>query len=134
MKLKIYTDWGSRWNPWNAWIWFYITDENWLEIEKRYKYLWIKTNNEAEYIRVYLALNRALELKAKEIKLFTDSKLVVSQLNWEWKVREERLKLIKKEIEDLIKNNFIKISFNWISREQNKEADKLSNLAMDLGS
>ena len=49
MKLKVYTDWWSRWNPWNSGIWVYITDKNWKKIEKRYKNLWTKTNNEAEY-------------------------------------------------------------------------------------
>jgi ribonuclease HI len=131
MKLKIYTDWGSRWNPGNAWIWVYITDHEWNEIEKRYKNLWIKTNNEAEYTAVYLAVTRALELQAKEVNLFTDSKLVVSQLNWEWKIKEERLKEIKKSIDELLIKSSIKISFTWVPREQNKEADRLSNVAMD---
>jgi len=131
MKLKIFTDWGSRWNPGNAWIWVYITDETWKQIEKRYKNLWIKTNNEAEYSAVYLALTRALELQAKQVELFTDSKLVVSQLNWVWKIKEQRLREINIEIQSLVKQNNLKVSFTWVPREQNKEADRLSNVAMD---
>jgi len=131
MKLKIFTDGWSRWNPWNAWIWVYITDYEWNEIEKRYKNLWIKTNNEAEYTRVYLALTRALELKAIQIELFTDSKLVVSQLNWVRKIKEQRLREINIEIQSLVKQNNLKVSFTWVPREQNKEADRLSNVAMD---
>lgn len=132
MKLKIYTDWWSRWNPWNAWIWVYITDENWKEIEKRYKNLGIKTNNEAEYTAVYLALVRAVELWYKEIDLFSDSSLVINQLNWNWKIKEDRLKIYKADIDKIIKENKLKICFSWIRREENKEADRLSNVAMDL--
>ncbi len=130
-RLKIYTDWWARWNPWNAWIWVYITDEKWLEIEKRYKNLWIKTNNEAEYTAVLLALGRAVELKATNIDLFSDSSLVINQLSWNWKIKEDRLKEFKVNIDKIIKENDLKVSFSWIPREQNKEADRLSNVAMD---
>lgn len=131
MKLKIYTDWWSRGNPGNAWIWVFITDEDWKEIEKRYKNLGTKTNNEAEYTAVLLALRRAVELWIKNIDLFSDSSLVINQLNWNWKIKEDRLKEFKIEIDNLIKTNSLKVIFTWIPREQNKEADRLSNVAMD---
>lgn len=130
-KLKIYTDWWSRWNPGNAWIWVYIIDDKWNEVEKRYKNLGIKTNNEAEYTAVQLALTRAVELRAKEIDLFSDSSLVVNQLSWNRKIKEERLKEFKNDIDNLIKENNLKVTFTWIRREENKEADRLSNVAMD---
>ncbi len=130
-KLKIYTDWWSRWNPGNAWIWVYITDNEGREVEKRYKNLWVKTNNEAEYTAVLLAIVRAVELWYKEVDLFSDSSLVINQLNWNWKVKEDRLKDFKNDIDKLIKDNKLKITFSWIRREENKEADRLSNVAMD---
>lgn len=131
MKLKIYTDWWARGNPWNAWIWVYITDWKWKEIEKRYKNLWIKTNNEAEYTAVYYAISRAVELWYNDIDLFSDSSLVVNQLNWNWKIKEDRLKEFKKDIDKVIKDNNLKVTFTWIERKLNKEADRLSNVAMD---
>jgi ribonuclease HI len=131
MKLKLYTDGWSRWNPWYAWIWVYITDENWNEVEKRYKYLWMKTNNEAEYTWALLWIKRCIELWWNEIELYADSDLVVKQLSWIRKIKKDELKIINTEILDLIKVNNIKISFNWIPRELNKEADRLSNVAMD---
>lgn len=133
MKLKIYTDWWSRWNPWNAWIWVYITDFNWKVIEKRYKNIWIKTNNEAEYMWAYFWIKRWIELWWDEIDLYSDSNLLIKQLSGEWKIKKEELKRINKKIHDMIDNSKIKINFNWIERELNKEADRLSNLAMDLG-
>jgi len=131
MKLKVYTDWGSRGNPWISWLWVYITDTIWNEVEKRFKSLWIKTNNEAEYLWAYFWIKRAIELWAKEIELYMDSKLVISQLNWEWKIKKNELRLINEDIKKIIKENNIEVIYNWIRREENKEADRLSNVAMD---
>lgn len=131
MKLKLYTDWWSRWNPGFAWIWVYITDENWNEVEKRYKYLWIKTNNEAEYTWAYLWIKRCIELWANQIELYADSDLVIKQLSWLWKIKKEELKILNQDIQSLIKISWVNVKFNWIPREQNKEADRLSNVAMD---
>ena len=130
MKLKLYTDGWSRGNPWESGIWVYITDENGFE-EKRYKYLGIKTNNEAEYTAALLGISRCIELWATEINLYADSDLVVKQLSGERKIKKEELRVINNEIKELISKNNIKVSFNWIPREQNKEADRLSNVAMD---
>jgi len=129
MKLKVFTDWWSRWNPWNSWLWVYITDEFWKEVEKRYKNLWIKTNNEAEYLWAYFWIKRAIELWATKIDLYMDSKLVIEQLDWKWKIKKDELRVINNDIKELIKN--IDITYNWIKREENKHADRLSNVAMD---
>ena len=131
MIFKVYTDWGSRWNPWIAWIWVYITDMKGECIEKRYKHLWIKTNNEAEYYWALFWIQRAVELWAKEINLYMDSKLVISQLSWEWKIKKDELKLINTEILEIVSGSKVKVTYNWIRREENKEADRLSNVAMD---
>jgi len=132
MKLIVFTDWGSRWNPWSAWLWVYITDISWQEVEKRYKALWNMTNNEAEYLGWYYWVKRALELWATEIDLKMDSQLVVKQLSWEWKIKKEELGRIASDIKELVNNSWVKINYIWIPREQNKEADRLSNVAMDL--
>lgn len=131
MKLKVYTDWGSRWNPGSAWLWVFITDEFWKSLEKRYKSLWIKTNNEAEYLWAFYGIKRAIELWATELDLFMDSNLVINQLSWNWKIKKDELKTLNQDILKLISDNSLKISFNWIEREKNKEADRLSNIAMD---
>lgn len=131
MKLIVYTDWGSRWNPWNSWLWVYIIDEKWEAVERRYKNLWVMTNNEAEYLGWYHWVKRAIELGWTEIDLKMDSKLVISQLSWEWKIKKDNLRKINEDILSLIKNHKVKVNFIWIPREENKEADRLSNVAMD---
>jgi ribonuclease HI len=131
MKLKVYTDGGSRGNPWIAWLWVYITDENGKEIEKRYKSLGTKTNNEAEYLWAYFWLKRAVELGAEQIDLYMDSQLVIRQLNWEWKIKKDELREIQENILEIIWRAKVDVTYNWVRREQNKEADRLSNIAMD---
>lgn len=131
MKLKIYTDWGSRGNPGESGIWVYITDETGKEIEKRYKYLWIKTNNEAEYMWAYYWIKRAIELWSSEIQLYMDSDLVIKQLSGIWKIKKQELQVLHEQIQKIISSSWVKISYFWIRRECNQEADRLSNIAMD---
>lgn len=131
MRLKVYTDGWSRGNPWMAGLGVYITDFQWKEVEKRYKNLWTKTNNEAEYLGAYYGIKRAIELWWTDIELFMDSKLVIEQLSGNWKIKKPELRVIHDDIWELISNSEIKIVYNWIAREQNKEADRLSNVAMN---
>lgn len=132
MKLKIYTDWWSRGNPWDAWIGVLILDEQWNPLEKRYSYLGICTNNVAEYKAILYWLQRAIELGWMEIDFYMDSKLAVSQLKGEWKIKNDGLKEIHTQICSTVEKTNIKINYNWIPREENKEADRLANKAMDL--
>lgn len=60
-----------------------------------------------------------------------DSKLVIEQLSGNWKIKKPELKVINDDILELVKSSKIKIVYNWIAREQNKEADRLSNVAMN---
>lgn len=129
--LKVYTDWGSRWNPGESWIGVYITNSKNQELEKRYKYLWKKTNNEAEYLWAYYGIQRALEIWATDIELFMDSKLVIQQLSGDWKIKKKELKSIFNDIQKILTESWISIKYIWIEREKNKEADRLSNVAMD---
>lgn len=129
--LKVYTDWGSRWNPGSAGIWVCIQDECGNILEKRYKFLWVKTNNEAEYLGAYYGIKRACELWADKIWLYMDSSLVISQLSWKWKIKKAELRELYNDIQWLKNMNHVDIEYTWIPREQNKEADRLSNVAMD---
>ena len=133
MKLKIYTDGWSRGNPGIAGIGVYITDTRGTEIEKRYKSLGTKTNNEAEYLGAFYGIKRGIELGAKEIELYMDSKLVISQLSGEWKIKKDELKIIHNDILSQVTKAGVKLTYNWVRREDNKEADRLSNVAMDKG-
>jgi len=88
------------------------------------------TNNVAEYT----ALIRALEWlvsngKEREpVRVRGDSKLVISQMRGEFKVKAKAIvPLFQKAA--LLAKKFADISFGWIPREENREADKLSEEA-----
>jgi len=131
MKYIVYTDGGSRGNPWYAGCGVYITDSWGKVIERRFKFLGTATNNVAEYTAAFLGIQRAIDLWATEIDLRADSKLVIEQLSWNYKVKNQELKKIFLQIQEVLKSWEGQISFTHIFREQNTEADRLSNVAMD---
>lgn len=100
-------------------------------MEKRYKYLGETTNNVAEYTGALLGIKRAIELGATDIELRMDSKLVIEQLSGNYKVKNPGLKVIYEEIRSILSDYSGSLVFTHVPREKNKEADRLSNVAMD---
>lgn len=87
--------------------------------------LGICTSNEAEYSAIELAVTYAYNNGIKNLRVISDSMLCVNQINNKWKINHERLKNYKNDI-DIKKKYFDKITFEWVSRDFNVEADKLS--------
>jgi ribonuclease HI len=127
---KLFTDGGSRGNPGNSACAFLIFDENDRLITFNSLYIGIRTNNFAEYLGLIEGLKATKKLGINEISCFLDSELAVKQLNGQYKVSNEDIKKLIREIEEL-KTDFTKISFNHIPREENKFADKLVNIVLD---
>lgn len=129
-KIIIYTDGGARGNPGPAAIGVVFPDKHYGE------QIGNVTNNVAEYKAVIFALKKAKSLlggeKAgkTEIEVRSDSELIVNQLNGEYKVKEEDLKLLFVDVWNL-KQEFKSVSFVHIPRGKNKEADALVNRALD---
>ncbi len=127
--LIIHTDGGSRGNPGKAGIGILIEKDG-GEKEQIYKYLGITTNNVAEYTALKTALLRAAELGEKDVSVFMDSELVVKQIKGEYKVRNDGLRPLYNDVKDIIKK-FDRFEIRHVMRNDNKEADKLANKAMD---
>lgn len=128
--LDIYTDGASRGNPGEAGIGMAFYKEG-VYLEGVSKYLGVKTNNEAEYTAVIHALKRALETGEKKIRLYSDSELLIKQLNGEYKVKSEKIIPLYQKVTNLLTS--LKVEFHWVEREKNKEADMLANKAIDEG-
>lgn len=99
--------------------------------EKKYsEYIGETTNNQAEYQALIFALKKTKSIigkkksKDSKVKCFSDSQLLVNQLNGEYKILDKGLQSLFIEVWNL-KQEFKNISFNYIPREENKEADKL---------
>ncbi len=129
-KLIIYTDGGARNNPGPAGIGVVIMDENREVATQISEYIGEATNNQAEYKAVIAAMRRAKELKASELEFYLDSELIVKQLNREYRVKDKDLAPLFLQIHNL-SLSFKKIIFRHIPREENEEADRLVNLAID---
>src|SRR3989304_5683420 len=129
-NLTIYTDGGSRGNPGPAAGAFVILDENGKQICARAKFLPEATNNVAEYSGLVAALEKAAALKAENIKIFSDSELMVRQLNGEYKVKNEGLRELFGDAGGLLEN-FNDWKITHVRREKNKIADALVNRAID---
>lgn len=135
-KIIIHTDGGSRGNPGLAGVGAVIADSQGKVLKEYSSDIGVRTNNEAEYEAIILALSKIKHLfgkeKAKnlEIEVRTDSQLVARQLKGEYKLNEEKLFPLFIKIWNL-KTELGKISFVEIPREKNKEADRLANEAMD---
>jgi len=121
-------DGASRGNPGLSAIGIIIKNNEKILIEHS-EFLGVRTNNQAEYE----ALKRALEIcntLDKELTVFSDSELLVNQRNAKYKIRNQNLKMISREISNLEKN-FDKIQYRRIPREKNNKADRLANIALD---
>ena len=92
--------------------------------------LGIQTNNYAEYTAVVLALERALDLGAREAELVLDSQLVVEQLSGRWKVKHAAIKPLVAEVQSLLAR-LDRWSIRHERRASNFAADALANLALD---
>jgi ribonuclease HI len=130
MKIKLFTDGGSRGNPGPAAIGIAIYAEDGAVIKKIKKTIGGATNNQAEYQAIVCGLEAARELKATEVACFLDSELVVKQINGQYKVKDQGLAVQFMKVWRL-KSQFKKISFKHIPREKNKLADALVNEALD---
>lgn len=87
------------------------------------------TNNIAEYNGLLIGLNGALQLGITKLIVKGDSKLVISQLNGEYKVKSTNLIEIYNQIKQLEKQ-FEHIEYHHVYRKDNSRADALSNLAL----
>ncbi|PIR85596.1 ribonuclease H [Candidatus Kaiserbacteria bacterium CG10_big_fil_rev_8_21_14_0_10_44_10] len=134
-KLIIHSDGGARGNPGPAAIGVVIETDDKEVLEEISEYIGESTNNIAEYTAVLRGLQ---VLKARygkettdlEIDWKLDSELVVKQLAGEYKVKNPGLRSIFLEIQDL-RAHFPKLSLSHVRREENKEADRLVNEALD---
>lgn len=127
--LAIYSDGGSRGNPGPAGIGAVLYKDN-SKIGECAEFIGHATNNEAEYKALIMGLLKAKSLKAKTVNCFLDSELVVKHLNRQYRIKDEKIIPLFIKIWNLM-FDFEKVTFAYIPREKNKEADALVNKILD---
>jgi ribonuclease HI len=130
IRTRLYCDGAARGNPGPAGAGAVIVNPAGHIVAKIGKFLGEETNNVAEYMGLILGLRRAKAMGIKELDVLADSELVVKQLNGDYAVKAEHLQPLHAEAQALLKA-FDQIEVRHIPREENGQADAMSNRAID---
>jgi probable phosphoglycerate mutase len=90
----------------------------------------VATNNVAEYRALVEGLRKAGELQVAELEVVSDSELVVHQMRGEWKIKNEALRVLWQEAQELAAR-LGTVRYTAVRREHNELADTLVNEALD---
>lgn len=127
MHGKAFIDGGARGNPGPAGAGALIQGPKPVEISK---FLGTTTNNVAEYTALLLVLKEAISQGYTSLEVYTDSELLARQMQGKYKVKNANLKVLHQEALTLLPK-FKSFTINHVYRENNKEADRLVNEAID---
>jgi len=94
------------------------------------QYLGEATNNVAEYRALLIGMQKAAELGIRDLLVRSDSELIVKQIKGLYKVKSPHLQDLYFTVIKTIRS-FDKVTFTHVPREENKEADRMANLAID---
>ena len=128
-SVIINTDGASRGNPGPAAIGVTIRDESNKQLASISRRIGRTTNNQAEYQAIIAALEQAIKLGASRVEIRSDSELVVKQVNGQYRVKNASLKPLYQQVMQL-RGKLAGFSIVHVNREQNKEADRLANMAL----
>ncbi len=128
-KAVLWVDGAARGNPGQAGAGF-VLKKNGRRLFSIGEYLGEATNNEAEYKALILGMTEAKRRGLTQLEIFSDSELIVRQMRGEYRVKSPGLQeLYFKAVKSL--GAFRRVAFNHVLREENKEADKMANMAID---
>ena len=129
--LIIEADGGSRGNPGPAGSGAVVIDADTGEILVEIaRFIGVATNNVAEYIGLISALEWITDNRSEaSVNVRMDSKLVIEQMSGSWKIKHPDMQQLAIRANQLASK--LRVSYQWIPREQNSRADALANKAMD---
>ncbi len=129
--FTIYTDGAARGNPGPAAAAFLVL-ENGKIVHKHSSFLGTQTNNQAEYQAIISALKNTKQFTKKHIQIYSDSELIVKQLNGEFQVKSPRLRGLYQEVITRIRD-YSSVEFFHVPRTNPwiKKVDKLCNEELD---
>lgn len=129
--ITAYIDGGARGNPGPAGYGVFIELPGGTTVEL-HGGLGIATNNVAEYNGLLAALKYAQAGGHRRIRVKSDSELLVKQMRGEYRVKHPGLQPLFQQAQAIVAT-LDRVIIEHVRREQNKDADRLANLAMDQG-
>ncbi len=132
MDYNVFIDGAARGNPGPAGVGIYLTTEKKIVAQYGY-FLGNKTNNQAEYVALICALVLLKDQvgAGDSVTVYSDSQLLVRQMNGVYKVKDACLIILKSCAMDLIHALGVMCKFVHVMREKNIHADKLANEGID---
>lgn len=128
--IYVFVDGAARGNPGPAGLGVVFRAPNGDILTSLHSYIGQTTNNVAEYKALLAALEEAQRLGFQQLKIHTDSQLMQRQLAGLYRVKSKRLKTLFQRVERLL-NQLRGYDILHVPREENREADRLANLAID---
>ena len=122
-----YVDGGSQGNPGPSGIGV-VLDGSELPTIRIAKWIGRQDNNVAEYVALLEALQCAMNLKARKLHVYSDSEVVVRQMNGDYTCRSPRLYSLNWICRKLAR--CLDFSISHVRREQNTEANRLATSAV----
>jgi ribonuclease H / adenosylcobalamin/alpha-ribazole phosphatase len=129
-SVVVNVDGGARGNPGPAGIGAVVATPDGTVLAEVAEGIGHATNNVAEYRALLAGLERAAALGARRVLVRADSKLVISQMRGDWKVKEDHLRALRDQARALARR-FTSVTYEHVRRERNEAADALANKAMD---
>ena len=130
LTLHIHIDGASRGNPGEAGFGISVQDDRGETQAELYGYLGRASNNVAEYQALLHALKWAAARGVRRLRVFSDSELVVKQISGEYRVKHPDMIPLHREACGLL-SRFAEAPVRHVRRAQNKDADRLANVALD---
>ncbi|HPF40587.1 MAG TPA: ribonuclease HI family protein [Phycisphaerae bacterium] len=131
-SMTLHTDGGARGNPGPAGAGVSLCDSATGEAVFEAGF-WLErmTNNQAEYTGLLKGLEAASKAGVDELAIYSDSELMVKQINGEYRVRNPNIKPLFEDAWQKLKG-IPKWKIHHVRREENRRADQLANMAMDM--
>jgi ribonuclease HI len=129
-ELIVHIDGASRGNPGEAAYGVHVSTAGGAEVTGLYGYLGRASNNVAEYQALLHALRWAAARGARRLRIYSDSELVVKQMEGTYRVKHPDMVPLHREARGLV-SRFDSVKLAHVRREENREADRLANLALD---
>jgi probable phosphoglycerate mutase len=133
VEILAHIDGASRGNPGPAAYAVVIESVDGLRLETLSRCIGKATNNFAEYQALLAALDYALEHGYRRLRVVSDSELLVLQMQGVYKVKHPDMKRLHREARARVAR-LVAFEIQHVRREQNREADRLANLALDEAS
>ncbi len=128
-KAQIWVDGAARGNPGEGGAGAYMKIPG-CEATGRGEFLGKTTNNVAEYRALLLGLEMASDLNIKTAEIYSDSELMIKQMTGEYRVKNENLRNLFSTAQKAA-GRLESVSYRHVPREENVEADRLANMALD---